>query len=328
MSRTRFHILPNFLLMLICAVMIFPVFATAVISFKQQVDVSRTPPLLFPCDTPESDFVPSACRFFVEGYERIIAPKEDPAALFGFKVTGDIVAKYMPNSLLYATVSALVITFFAGLAAYAFSRFDFTGRRALQVFILALTGIPILTNLLALYRTTVLLRKAIVPWIERLAASQQFSDATTKMLTDSLDQAILITIYAGLLMPFSIWIVKSFFDAIPRDLEEAAVIDGCTPLQALLKIVAPLTLPGMVAAFLLSFVNIWNEFLTNYLLVGSSKQNLRSVMVAVYELTGNNLINYQVLAAACMLVMLPVIVLFLAMRKSFFSAMVEGAVKG
>ena len=67
---------------------------------------------------------------------------------------------------------------------------------------------------------------------------------------------------------------------------------------------------------------------TNYLLVGSSKQNLRSVMVAVYELTGNNLINYQVLAAACMLVMLPVIVLFLAMRKSFFSAMVEGAVKG
>ena len=76
------------------------------------------------------------------------------------------------------------------------------------------------------------------------------------------------------------------------------------------------------------FVNIWNEFLTNYLLVGSSKQNLRSVMVAVYDLTGNNLINYQVLAAACVLVMMPVIILFLATRKVFFSAMVEGAVKG
>ncbi|MBU6361926.1 MAG: carbohydrate ABC transporter permease [Chloroflexota bacterium] len=328
MNRRRIQILPNIAMILICMVMLFPVFATTVISFKQQSDVARKPPLLFPCDTPSSDFVPSACRFFVEGYERIFAFKENPETWFGYEATGAIVSKYMPNSLIYAVFSSLFITLFAGLAGFSFSRFAFKGRRILQVGILALTGIPLLTNLLALYQTTVMLRKALVPSIERFAAWQQFSDITTKMLIDSLDRVILIAIYTGLLMPFSIWIVKSFFDAIPRDLEEAAVIDGCSPFGALMRIVAPLAAPGLLAAFLLSFVNIWNEFLTNYLLVGSSKQNLRSVMVAVYDLTGNNLINYQVLAAACVLVMMPVIILFLATRKVFFSAMVEGAVKG
>ncbi len=328
MSQRRIQFIPNLAMIIICMIMLFPVFATVVISFKQQSDVARNPPLLFPCDTLETDFSLPACRFFLEGYERIFEFKDNAAALFGWEATGPIISRYMPNSLVYAVASSFFITIFAGMAGFSFSRFVFKGRQFLQVSILALTGIPLLTNLIALYQMTVSVRRLIVPTIERVAASQQFSEATTKFLTDSLDRAILIAVYTGLLMPFSIWIVKSFFDAIPRDLEEAAVIDGCTPFQALLRVVAPLAAPGLLSAFLLSFVNIWNEFLTNYLLVGTTKQNLRSVMVAVYDLTGANLINYQVLAAACVLVMVPVIVLFLLTRKVFFSAMVEGAVKG
>ena len=328
MNRRRIRPVPNIAMILICIAMLFPVFATVVISFKQQSDVSRKPPLLFPCDTPESDFSPAACRFFLEGYDRIFAFKESASALFGQEATGPIITKFMPNSLIYAATSSLLITIFSGMAGFSFSRFVFRGRQVLQVGILALMGIPLLTNLIALYQMTVSIRRVLVPLVERLAAAQQFTEGTTKLLTDSLDRAILIAVYTGLLMPFSIWIVKSFFDAIPRDLEEAALIDGCTPFGALVRVVAPLAAPGLLASFLLSFVNIWNEFITNYLLVGTSKQDLRSVMVAVFDLTGANLINYQVLAAACVLVMLPVIVLFLAARRVFFSAMVEGAVKG
>jgi ABC-type glycerol-3-phosphate transport system permease component len=93
-------------------------------------------------------------------------------------------------------------------------------------------------------------------------------------------------------------------------------------------VITPLAMPGLLAAFLLTFVSIWNEFIANYLIVGTSKQNLRGVIVGVYDLTGANLVNYQVLAAACVLVMLPVILVFLFARRSFFQAMIEGAVKG
>jgi multiple sugar transport system permease protein len=93
-------------------------------------------------------------------------------------------------------------------------------------------------------------------------------------------------------------------------------------------VIAPLAAPGIFSAFLLAFVGIWNEFITNYLLVGTSKPALRSVVVGLYELTGANLINYQVLAAACVLVTIPVLLVFIAFRRTFFEAMTEGAVKG
>jgi ABC-type glycerol-3-phosphate transport system permease component len=323
MNAKRIQLAPNLALIAIVALMLFPVFATLVISFKQQSDVVRKPPLLFPCDRPGADFDVAACRFFTEGYERILSVKPDPNALFGSAITGRIVATFMPNTLLYAGVASTVVAIAAGLAGYAFSRFRFQGRAALQTFILVLTGVPLLTNLIAMYQMTVSARRALVPPLVEI-----FGKAAQKGISDGLDRAILILIYTGLFLPFSIWIVKSFFDAIPRDLEEAALIDGCTPVGALRRVIAPLAMPGLLSAFLLSFVGIWNEFITNYLIVGTAKPDLRSVVVGLYELTGANLINYQVLAAACVLVMLPVVLIFLLFRRTFFEAMTEGAVKG
>ncbi len=323
MNPKRLQLVPNLALIAIIAIMLFPVFATLIISFKQQSDVTRKPPLLFPCDTAQRDFDPAACRFFAEGYERILAVKPDPQAAFGFAITGRIISAFMPNTLLYATVASTLVAVMAGMAGFAFSRFIFPGRAALQLFILVLTGVPLLTNLIAIYQMVVTTRKALVPVLVDL-----FGKASQKPLSDGLDRAMLILIYTGLFLPFSIWIIKSFFDAIPRDLEEAALIDGCSPFGALRRVVAPLAMPGLLSAFLLSFVGIWNEFITNYLIVGTAKPDLRSVVVGLFELTGANLINYQVLAAACVLVMLPVVLIFLLFRKTFFEAMTEGAVKG
>ncbi len=313
MSARRVHWLPNFALIAICAAMIFPVFATFVISFKRQADVARKPPLLFPCDTPAADFDLLACRFDSEGYERLLANRPDATALFGRAFIDRMLGTFLPNTLLYAMSASLLVTLLAGMAGFAFARFEFRGRRALQMGILLLTGMPLLTNLIALYQLTVSARRVVAPLLgDGIAA---------------FDQALLIVIYTGLFLPFSIWIVKGFYDAIPRDLEEAAQIDGCTPVGALLRVTAPLAAPGLFSAFLLSFVGIWNEFVVNYLIVGASRPELRSAVVGLYSLTGTNLINYQVLAAACVLIMLPVLLLFFAFRSIFFRAMTEGAVK-
>lgn len=318
----------NVAAIVVCFIMIFPVFSTLVLSFKQQVDVVRTPPQLFPCDTPTERFSLAACRFFVEGYARIIDPAPKQGALFGFEARGRIISTYLPNTILYAAAGSTLVTVLAGLAGYAFSRYEFRGKRFLLIGMLAITGIPLLTNLLALYQLVVDFRKATGPIFDQFATSGLLSKDNVRNLRDWQDRIVLISIYVGFYLPFSIWIVKGFFDAIPRELEEASYIDGATPIQALFTVIAPLAMPGLISSFLLTFVGIWNEFIANYLIVGTSKQALRSVIVGIYDLTGSNLINYQVLAAACVLAMLPVVLVFLFARRTFFQAMIEGAVKG
>ena len=306
--RTRKTLQPwlyNLALVLICLLMIAPVFGTLTISLKQQTDVERRPPVLFPCDTSTSTFDITACRFVLEGYLRIIDPKPNPKALFGVELTGRMLSIYLPNTLLYAVVASVLVTTLAGMAGYAFSRYRFRLRRALMVAILAITGVPLLTNLIALYQMGVTVRKALPGYDERI---------------------FIIIVYIGFFLPFSIWVVKSFFDTIPRELEEASFIDGCSPFTSLWLIVVPLATPGLTSAFLLSFVGIWNEFIAGYLLV--SKNALKTAMFGLYDFISQFVIGYQVLAAACILIALPVVVLFLFARPVFFRAMVEGALKG
>ena len=326
--RSAGQIAANISAIVVCFIMVFPVFSTLVMSFKQQSDVVRSPPLLFPCDTPTEAFNLTACRFFTEGYASIINPKPNPDALFGIEIKGEIINTYLVNTIFYSIATAVMVTALAGLAGYVFSRYVFRGKHVLMIAILAITGIPLLTNLLALYQLVVDLRKATGPIFEQWVSDGLITDEAMRALREWQDRIALVGIYVGFFLPFSIWIVKGFFDAIPRELEEAAYIDGATPWVALNLVIAPLAMPGLIAAFLLTFVNVWNEFIANYLIVGTSKQALRSVIVGVYGLTGTNLLNYQVLAAACVLVMLPVVLVFLFTRRTFFRAMIEGAVKG
>ena len=295
----------NLALIFICTLMLAPVAGTLITSTKGQNDVQRNPPVLLPCDTATHSFDITACRFSLEGYLRIIDPKPSPNAALGIELAGRMFSIYLPNTLFYAFTASVLVTTFAGMAGYAFSRYNFRLRRTLQVAILAITGVPLLTNLISLYQMGVFLRKALPGYEERI---------------------FLVIVYVGFFLPFSIWIVKSFFDTIPRELEEASFIDGCSPLSALWRIVVPLATPGLASAFLLSFVGVWNEFIAGYLLV--SKNALKTAMFGLYDFIGQFVIGYQVLAAACILIALPVVILFLFTRSIFFKAMVEGALKG
>lgn len=304
--RNREGLFVNVVLIGICLLALLPISTTLLISFKGELDVTRKPPVIFPCDTPTSGFDPSACRWSVEGYDRVIAPKPSETSPVGYAVTGRLLRVYLPNTLLYATTSALIVVLLAGMSGYAFSRYRFRGRSFLMIGILAITGVPLLTNLLALYQVGTNLRKASLPFYD--------------------DRMFIVVVYVGFFLPLSVWIAKGFFDAIPRELEEAALIDGCSPAGALMRISLPLALPGMTAVFLLTFVNVWNEFIAGYLLI--SKNEYKPAMFGVYEFLGQNIINLQVVAAACVLMAVPIVFLFLVARRSFFQAMVEGAIKG
>jgi ABC-type glycerol-3-phosphate transport system permease component len=296
----------NALLVIICAIMLFPIITTVTISFKRERDVVRKPPIYFPCDTPQRSFDITRCRWAVEGYQRVLAPKPADNWLLPFKLTGNLLRIYVPNTLLYASVSSILVVALAGMAGYAFSRYKFRWRTPLMVAILATTGIPLLTNLLALYQMGVDLRRAQLPFYD--------------------ERYFIILVYLGFFLPLSVWIAKGFFDTIPRELEEAAFMDGCGPIGALWRITMPLALPGLMSIFLLTFVNVWNEFIAGYLLI--SRNDLKPAMFGLYDFLSQNIINFQVIAAACVLIALPVVVLFLFTRSIFFRAMVDGAIKG
>jgi len=303
--RQRIHTLVNIALIFIVLMAMIPIATTLLISFKEQQDITRKPPIIFPCDTPTSQFELSACRWAVEGYQRVLGFEVSEEAALGFKLMGNMIRIYIPNTLLYAGTSAMLVSLVAGLAGYAFSRYRFRGHRAMMVAIYAITGVPLLTNLLAIYQISVKLRNTL-----------PFYD----------DRMFLIFVYLGFFLPISVWIMKGFFDAIPVELEEAALIEGCSPVGVLFRVTIPLAMPGMVSVFLMTFVSVWNEFIVAYLLVSENK--FKPALFGLYDFLSQNIINLQVIAAACVIIASPMVVLFLFTRKTFFKAMVEGAVKG
>lgn len=304
--RTREGLLTNVALIIVIFIALVPIATTVLISFKREEDVTRKPPIIFPCDTPTSSFDLRACRWSIEGYERVILPTPETNALLGYVLKGRMLSTYLPNTILYAISTALIVMVLASMSGYAFSRYRFRGHDALMIAIIAITGVPLLTNLLALYQMGASIRHA---------AESLYND-----------RVFIVAVYSGFYLPMSVWIAKGFFDAIPRELEEAALIDGCSPLQGLVRIIAPLATPGLTAIFLLAFVGVWNEFIAGYLLI--TKNELKPAMFGMYDFLGQNLINAQVVAAACIVVALPMILVFMVARQSFFHAMVEGAVKG
>jgi len=213
----------------------------------------------------------------------------------------DLVRYHIPNTLINSFFSSVLTVVIASLAGYTFSRFRFRGSRALELTILGLIMIPGLTNLVPLYHIA----------------------SDLKILST---HRFIIAVYTAGGLPFTIWIVRSFFDSIPLELEEAAMIDGCTPLQALRFVVVPLAAPGLMAAFLLMFVDTWNEFLAALVLL--SRNTAKTATVGLYDFQSSFEIGYQVWTAACIVILVPVLILFLLLRRTFFQAMLQGALKG
>jgi multiple sugar transport system permease protein len=228
---------------------------------------------------------------------------EDPTLENFAKVLSDgAFASYLWNGVKLSASGAAIAILAATPAAYALSRRTIRFAQPFLLGILALQMISPLVLLLPLYR-----------YMDRLG------------LLDSHLGVILV--YAALGLPLSVWLLKTGFDAIPRALEEAAQIDGAGPLATLWEISLPLALPSLASAFILNMIAGWSQFLVPFILLTRDSQ--LPVSVAIFNYAGSTSASTtQLLAAACLLAVLPALLAFLAVQRLILRAIMAGAVKG
>ncbi len=206
------------------------------------------------------------------------------------------------NSLAITIATALIGVILAATAAYAFSRWKFPGRSVGLVFLLATQMIPASMLMIPIYILAIKLGMV----------------GTYKGL---------VIAYCVTSIPFSVWILKGYFDTIPADLEEAARIDGCSQLQAFWRVLLPLSTPALAITFLFNFMSAWNEYLLARVMLGSS-ESLMTWPLGLQRLQGQYATQWGQFSAGSILVMIPVVVLFLYSSKYLISGLTLGGVKG
>jgi ABC-type glycerol-3-phosphate transport system permease component len=215
---------------------------------------------------------------------------------------------YFLNSLGYTLVVSVGVVSLAALAAYAFSRFSFRGSGLLYKLLLSTMLIPIPGAFVALYmllNQMGLIDQGRGEWLPRLGY-------------------LLPQINAGL--PFGIFILKPFFDGIPRELEESAEVDGCGVLGVFWHIMLPLAMPALGVVALLTALSAWNEFLLAYLVF--SRHELMPLQRGLLAFHGAHLTEYPLLMAGMVISIVPIVALYLVMQRTIIRGITAGALKG
>jgi len=208
---------------------------------------------------------------------------------------------FLFNSFMVALLSTALTLFIAVLAAYAIARLNLRYRGLILSAIIAISTFPLVTLLVPLFETM-----------------RAFSLLNT--------WAALILPYAVLSLPVCTLILVSFFEGISRDLENAAMIDGCTRMGALFKVVVPLSAPGVFTAGILAFVNAWDELLLA--LSFNSSPSIRTLPVGIQLYQGQFTFPWPVISAAVIVGIVPVAIMIIIFQERVVSGLTTGAVKG
>jgi multiple sugar transport system permease protein len=209
--------------------------------------------------------------------------------------------RFFYNSLIVSFSTVIVCIFSGVLSAYSFSRFDYRGRRTLMVITLSAQMFPWTLLIITLYIFFIKVR-----------------------LLDTYFGIVLA--HTTFALPLTIWIIKSYFDTIPKELEESAYIDGCGLVGALVKIILPLSYPGILAAAIYVFIFSWNDFLFGLTL--ASKNNMRILAPGIaISFIGEFEYRWVEMMACSIIVTLPVAILFLLLQRYFIQGLTAGALK-
>ncbi|AHG48581.1 ABC transporter permease (plasmid) [Rhizobium leguminosarum bv. trifolii CB782] len=208
---------------------------------------------------------------------------------------------FFRNSLFVSLSTAVVTTLIAAASGYAFSRFDFHGKRIV-------IGLMLLTQMFPVVM--------LIAPIFRIMASVG--------LLNSLSSLILV--YTAFNVPFATFLMQSFFDGIPNDLEEAAMMDGCTRFQALRKVILPLTLPGIGATLGFVFTAAWSEVLFALMLIRSDEK--MTFPVGLLTFVSKFSVDWGQMMAAGMLALIPSCLFFVFIQRYLVQGLTSGAVKG
>lgn len=222
----------------------------------------------------------------LENYERLIS---------------DRFIRFLSNSLSYTVATILASLLFGGLLAYALARFRFAGKGVILVLILMTLVTPYMAIL--------------VPLLFIL---------TKVKLVDTV--FVLPLVYTAQTIPFAAWFLKGYFEMIPEDMEQAAMVDGHTRFGAISRILLPLALPGFVTAAIFTALTAWNDYISATFFLNSTK--LQTLPVAMFYYLGTHGREWGPLTASAVLTVAPILILFLIFRKYFLGGLLSGAIKG
>lgn len=214
---------------------------------------------------------------------------------------------FFRNSLIICAGTTVVASTFATLAGYAMARYRFKGSDLYGFTIIGTQMIPGIMFLLPIYM--------IFLWVKQTTGIPMVNTFWGMIL-----------VYTAFFTPMSIWIMRGFFAAIPKELEESALIDGCTPFRAFVRVILPLTAPGLIATGVYIFLTAWDELLFAWVL--NTTQDVATIPIGIRLYVGQFQNRYDLLMAAATVTTIPVLVTFFVTQKWFISGMTAGSVKG
>lgn len=205
------------------------------------------------------------------------------------------------SSVIISSFAVVIAVGVGLLSAYAIGRFRFWGRRGLMIALLLVQMIPPTSMLIPIYIQ-----------LNDMGGLNQYWGV--------------IVVYAASTLPFSVWMLRGFIINIPRELEESAMVDGCSQMGAFRRVVLPLLAPGLVATAIYALMTAWNEYLFAYVLLQDNDKYTLSIWLLKF--TGQRGTDYGALMAGSILIALPVVIFFLLVQRKVASGLTAGAVKG
>jgi multiple sugar transport system permease protein len=233
-------------------------------------------------------------QFTFNNYYRLFASANDGIGADNFRHA-------IINSLGVCAITTLISLLIGSIGGYAFARLRFGGKNALLLFLLAIQFLPAVTVIIPMYRMGSAVHLLNTWWI-------------------------LIFAYTSFALPFTLWIMRGYFESIPRSLENAARVDGCSRFGAFLRVVLPLSAPGFAATAIFTFLNAWDEFF--FALIFTDNYAAKTLPVALSEFTSRHTIDFGLQMSGGVVANILPVVIALSMQRYIVRGLTAGGVKG